>query len=97
MIDRSADVYALDQQGGKGGANYMVNTMCTILSDSHGTPHAIAYKNVINSSGGGVAGTLDSHYWKGCGERQGAEREFVAVKKRGVDDLPKDNRASDGE
>lgn len=52
MIDRSADVYALDQQGGKSGANYMVNTMCTILSDSHGTPHAIAYKNVINSSGG---------------------------------------------
>lgn len=54
MIDRSADVYALDQQGGKGGANYMVNTMCTILSDSHGTPHAIAYKNVINSSGGAL-------------------------------------------
>ena len=52
--------------------------------------------DVVNSSGGGIAGTLDSHYWKGCGERQGAEREFVSVKKRGVDDLPTDNRASDG-
>lgn len=53
--------------------------------------------NVINSSGDGIAGTLDSHYWKGCGERQGAEREFVAVKKRGGDELPKDNGTSDGE
>ena len=34
---------------------------------------------VINSSGGGIAGTLDSSYYKGCGERQGIEREVVVV------------------
>ena len=33
-----------------------------------------------NSSGGGVAGTLDASYLKGKGERQGVEREFVLVK-----------------
>lgn len=35
--------YAIDQQGGKGGANYAVDVMPTICSDSHGTPHAVAY------------------------------------------------------
>ena len=34
---------------------------------------------VINSSGGGVAATLDSNYYKGCGLRQGVEREFVVI------------------
>lgn len=33
---------------------------------------------VANSSGGGIAGTLDASYYKGCGERQGIEREIVA-------------------
>ncbi len=34
--------YALDQQGGKGGANYAEEVMPTLCSDSHGTPHAVA-------------------------------------------------------
>lgn len=42
-IDRPAVVYSIDQQGGKGAANYDENVMCPILSDSHGTPHAVAY------------------------------------------------------
>ena len=29
--------------------------------------------------GGGVAGTLDSSYFKGQGERQGVEREYLVV------------------
>ena len=36
-------VFAIDQQGGKGSANYSKNVVPTILSDSHGTPHAVAY------------------------------------------------------
>ena len=36
-------VYAIDQQGGKGQANYAVDVMPTLASDSHGTPHAVAY------------------------------------------------------
>ena len=31
----------VDQQGGKSGANYQIEVACTILSDSHGTPHAV--------------------------------------------------------
>lgn len=38
-----AVVYAIDQQGGKGGANYAENVMPTLCSDSHGTPRAVAY------------------------------------------------------
>lgn len=34
---------------------------------------------IANSSGGCVAGTLDSSYYKGCGERQGIEREYVVI------------------
>ena len=34
---------------------------------------------IANSSGGGIAGTLDSSYYKGQGERQGIEREYVVV------------------
>jgi len=35
----------------------------------------------INSSGGGISGTLDASYYKGQGEREGTEREFIAVRK----------------
>ena len=39
--------YAIDQQGGKGNANYEENIMPTMCSDSHGTPHAVAYEDPI--------------------------------------------------
>jgi len=49
---------------------------------------------ILNSSGGGIAGTLDSSYYKGQGERQGIEREYILV----IDnDISKDNRPLDGE
>ena len=35
--------YGIDCQGGKGMANYTEDVMPTLLSDSHGTPHAVAY------------------------------------------------------
>jgi hypothetical protein len=38
---------------------------------------------IINSSGGGIAGTLDASYYKGQGEREGIEREFVVIGKEG--------------
>lgn len=41
--DRHAVAYGIDQQGGKGGANYSVDVSPPILSDSHGTPHAVVY------------------------------------------------------
>ena len=36
-------IYGIDQQGGKGAANYTEDVAPPILSDSHGTPHAVAY------------------------------------------------------
>ena len=36
-------IYGIDQQGGKSGANYSIDVMPTLCSDSHGTPHAVAY------------------------------------------------------
>ena len=39
---------AIDQQGGKGNASFAENICPTILSDSHGTPHAVAIaENII--------------------------------------------------
>lgn len=45
----SRTTFGIDQQGGKGGANYTENVAPTICSDSHGTPHGIAdirHKNI---------------------------------------------------
>lgn len=34
-------VISIDQQGGKSNVNYQIDINCTLLSDSHGTPHAV--------------------------------------------------------
>ena len=47
-------VFVIDQQDGKGGANYSVDVPPPILSDIHGTPHAVAY---------GI-GSYHSNAWK---------------------------------
>ena len=65
-------VYAVDQGGGKSGANFYDNLSPT-LTCTHGGEPAVAYG--IN---GDIAGTLDASYYKGCGMRQGVEREVVA-------------------
>lgn len=42
-----------------------------------------AFNNMLpvieNSSGGGIAATLDASYWKGTRSRNGKEREFVLI------------------
>ncbi len=37
------------------------------------------FNAVIQAINGDIAGTLDASYYKGCGERQGVEREVVAM------------------
>jgi len=37
--------YGIDQQGGKGQANYTENVAPTLAADSHGTPHAVCVNN----------------------------------------------------
>ena len=38
----------------------------------------VCEKFAENSSGDGISGTIDAHYYLGCGARGGKEREFVA-------------------
>ena len=47
---RDSVVYAIDQQGGKGNACCAVDVMPSILSDSHGTPHGVAYAVQMDGS-----------------------------------------------
>lgn len=56
--------------------------------DPHHLPCVI---EVYNSIGGGIRGTLDSSYFKGQGERQGIEREYI------VECYRNDSRPSDSE
>ena len=42
--DKHAIVYAIDQQGGKGNCSFAKDIMPTLLSDSHGTPHALCFQ-----------------------------------------------------
>ena len=49
-VDEDKLVVCIDQQGGKGGANYAENVSPTICSDSHGTPHAVCYS--VDQGGG---------------------------------------------
>ena len=39
---RRVRAYGIDQQGGKGAANFTEDVAPTVLSDSHGTPHGVA-------------------------------------------------------
>ena len=56
-------VQTLSAKMGKGGDN---------------VPYVL-YTYVGNSSGNDVSGTIDAHYYLGCGARGGKEREFVAI------------------
>ena len=47
------EVYGIDQQGGKGGANFTINVAPTLASNSHGTPHAISFQERAGKPGGG--------------------------------------------
>ena len=61
------------------------------ITGSRADEHHIPCVLIANSSGGGIVGTLDSSYYKGCGLRQGIEREFVVINEsNGNDSRPSD-------
>ena len=84
--EKERTVFAIDQQGGKGMANTAQDIMMTLCSDSHGTPHAVAYENGVGINGDKAA-TIDASYYKGCGMRQGIEREVVAFAQNQRDEV----------
>ena len=75
-------VYALDQQGGKGSANYAENIMPTLCSDSHGTPHAVVYENRPLLNAVEAAGFCTEHSAKSRGI--GYEEEIAPTLRAGV-------------
>ena len=66
-IDPDGIVQTLSSRMGTGGNN---TPFVLIKNDS---------RSVINSSGNGIATTIDASYYKGQGLRQGIEREFVVI------------------
>ena len=71
----------VDSYGKKAGKGALIHeNMAMTLGVSQ--DQTLFVPKFINSSGGGIAGTLDANYYKGCGVREGIEREFIAVKKR---------------
>ena len=65
--------YSVDQGGGKSSCIVTEEQAPTLTCTHDGAP-AVCYG--IN---GDVAGTLDASYYKGCGMREGKERDVVAV------------------
>ena len=69
----------------------ITGSVAMALTSARSDIHHIPCVLIENSSGGGIAGTLDSNYYKGCGERQGIEREYI------VEGIGDDSRPSDSE
>lgn len=61
-IERHAVAYGIDQQGGKGGANYTCGVAPTLCSDSHGTPHAVAFQTYQKCTGPLMANSHPGSY-----------------------------------
>lgn len=51
-------VYTIDQQAGKGAANWSKDIAPTMCSDSHGTPHAVVYKDMFGVENHAQAGRV---------------------------------------
>lgn len=79
-VEQHGVCYGIDQQGGKGGANYIENVAPTMASDSHGTPHAICY---------GIGG-YDSNSWKSSNPYSGV---YIAETARTLDAIQCGNPA----
>lgn len=72
----SSDIsISFQERGGKPGGGKGI----LIQKDHVGALSTLNNQAVLNSSGGDVSGTIDASYYKGCGERQGVEREVLCV------------------
>lgn len=76
--DHHAVCYGIDQQGGKSGANYSVNVMPTLCSDSHGTPHAVSYL----ASGKDTTGCLMASGYDKLGGQEMFSEDYTVIEER---------------
>lgn len=84
-LDPSGIVQCLSSRMGTGGNN----TPFVLIN--HEDEDEEVKQLVLNSSGDGIASTLDASYYKGQGLRQGIEREFVVIVNESIS---KDNRGA---
>ena len=73
--ESSDTAISFQERGGKPGGGKGI----LIQKDHVGALSTLNNQAVLNSSGGDVSGTIDASYYKGCGERQGVEREVLCV------------------
>lgn len=66
-------------------ANGIFATISGREKDGQNQQGVVVLVRCLNSSGDGIAATLDAHYYKGQGEREGIEREFIAMDKENED------------
>ena len=96
--ERNGITYALDQQGEKGSANFAEEVMPTLCSDSHGTPHAVAYPavpyllKIRSGCEGGGKGALVSKDRAMTLKNNDDQRLFQAV--YSVENHPADSRVN---
>jgi len=94
-IDPAGIVQTLSSRMGTGGNNTPFVLITSTKADSQNGNHTQSQASeqkadlsetaakdlfVSNSSGDGIAAPLDASYYKGCGLRQGIEREYVVMK-----------------
>lgn len=93
-VDRHGVAYGIDQQGGKGGANSTEGVAPTVLSDSHGTPHGVAYSGAVGGGGkDDVSEVLTARSYKGIGARNGEiSGVFAAAKVQCYENHAQDSR-----
>ena len=75
LLERVLIQQSAFKRGGKPGGGKGI----LIQKDHVGALSTLNNQAVLNSSGGDVSGTIDASYYKGCGERQGVEREVLCV------------------
>ncbi len=78
-------VQTLASNMGMGGNNVplVMEKQSSLTPAPPTSPYPADLRNIacFNSSGQGIAGTLDANYYRGTGSRGGVEREFVVVLK----------------
>ena len=73
------DVCENHGQDARYGIKDVVPTLSSKMGEGGDNVPYVLSTLAANSSGDGVSGTIDAHYYLGCGARSGKEREFVAI------------------
>lgn len=76
-IEQHSVCYAIENHPADSRVTMDDSGIVQTLSARMGTGGGNTPMVLINSSGNGIATTIDANYYKGCGQREGLEREFI--------------------